>query len=82
MPIPKSKPKKWQSDAREGKYRPTTKPDMDNLLKHLKDCLTQMRYWEDDKQVVEYLAGTGKYYSDQPRWEIVIKPWVPDGELL
>jgi Holliday junction resolvase RusA-like endonuclease len=82
LPIPKSKAKKWQSDARAGRCRPTTKPDMDNLLKHLKDCLTQMRYWEDDKQVVEYMAGTGKYYSDQPRWEVEIRPWVPDGGLL
>ncbi|WP_051294907.1 RusA family crossover junction endodeoxyribonuclease [Maridesulfovibrio bastinii] len=82
LPIPKSKTKKFKAGALAGKIRPTVKPDMDNLLKMIKDCMTQMRYWEDDKQVVEYLPGTGKYYSDRPRWEIELKPWVPDMALL
>ena len=73
LPIPSSKPKKWKASALAGEIRPTIKPDLDNLLKHLKDCLTTMRFWEDDRQVVEYLPGTGKYYSDSPRWEIEIR---------
>ena len=36
--------------------------------------VSQMRYWTDDAMVVEYLPGTGKYYSDSPRWEIEILP--------
>ncbi len=52
--------------------RPVTKPDMDNLLKHVKDCLSMQRFWIDDRIVVGYLAGTGKYYSERPRWEIEI----------
>lgn len=72
MPVPVSKPKRWKAEALAGTVRPTTKPDMDNLLKHVKDCLTQCRYWTDDKNVVGYLPGTGKYYSDRPRWEISI----------
>jgi Holliday junction resolvase RusA-like endonuclease len=52
-----------------------TKPDLDNLLKQIKDCLTQMQFWTDDKLVVGYLPGVGKYYSDRPRWEIEIRPW-------
>ena len=74
MPIPTSKPKRWKADAAAGRIRPTTKPDLDNMLKHVKDCLSTMRYWHDDKQVVEYAPGTGKYYSDSPRWEIEIAP--------
>ena len=79
MPLPKSKPKKWCSAALAGEIRPTTKPDLDNLLKQIKDCLTQMGVWEDDKLVVEYMAGTGKYYSDRPRWEIEVRQWFPEG---
>ena len=77
LPIPISKPKKWRAEASAGIIRPTVKPDLDNAMKHLKDCLTTMRFWEDDRQVVEYLPGTGKYYSDQPRWEIEIEPFRP-----
>ena len=73
LPIPKAKSRKWKQSARDGEIRPTVKPDLDNMCKHIKDCLTTMRFWEDDKQVVEYLPGTGKYYSDNPRWEIEIR---------
>jgi|GEM_PF-169004 len=82
LPIPKSKSKKFKAEALRGEIRPIVKPDMDNILKHIKDCMSQMRFWEDDKQVVEYLPGTGKYYSDQPRWEIELRPWKPDMALL
>jgi Holliday junction resolvase RusA-like endonuclease len=74
--VPKSKSKKWQTAARVGEIRPTTKPDLDNLLKNIMDCL-KGGFWEDDKQVVEYLPGTGKYYGDPARWEIEIHPWIP-----
>ena len=74
LPIPLSKPKKWREAAASGDVRPTTKPDLDNLLKHIKDCLSMMRFWGDDKQVVGYLPGTGKYYSESPRWEVEIEP--------
>jgi Holliday junction resolvase RusA-like endonuclease len=74
MPIPKSKPKKWQAAAMSGAVRPVTKPDLDNILKHVKDCLSTMRYWQDDRQVVGYIEGTGKYYSQNPRYEVEIRP--------
>lgn len=73
MPIPKSKPKKFQVEARAGVIRPISKPDLDNMIKHVKDCLSNMRFWIDDCQVVGYLPGTGKYYSESPRWEIEIR---------
>jgi Holliday junction resolvase RusA-like endonuclease len=72
MPMPK-KSKKWTADALAGFIRPTTKPDLDNMIKHIKDCMTTMQFWHDDNQVVEYLPGTGKYYSESPRWEIVVE---------
>ena len=75
LPVPTSKPKKWKEAAARGEVRPTTKPDLDNLIKQIKDCLTMMRFWEDDKQVVGYLEGTGKYYSEKPRWEVEIEQW-------
>ena len=73
LPIPQSKPKKFQAGALAGAIRPTTKPDLDNLLKHFKDVCTGI-FWQDDRQIVEYLPGTGKYYGEPARWEIEIKP--------
>jgi len=75
LSIPASKPKKWQEQARQGFIRPTVKPDLDNLTKQIKDCLTQMGVWADDKLVVGYLPGMGKFYSDRPRWEIEVRTW-------
>jgi Holliday junction resolvase RusA-like endonuclease len=69
--VPPSKSKRWQSDAIAGVIRPTTRPDLDNLIKQLKDCMKNI-FWLDDKQVVGYLPGTGKYYGDPVRWEIEI----------
>ncbi len=71
LPIPPSRPKKWQEGARNGEIRPhTTRVDLDNFAKHLFDCLTTMRFWDDDRQVVSMRAV--KAYSDHPRWEIEI----------
>ena len=39
-----------------------TRPDTDNSLKLLKDCLTKSGYWQDDAQVAQ---------------ELLIKCWVP-----
>ena len=42
-----TKPKKlW------GKYK-TTRPDCDNYVKEIKDCMTEAGFWEDDAQVVD-----------------------------
>ena len=82
LPIPASKSQRWRAEAAAGRIRPVVKPDLDNLVKQVKDCLTQMLYWTDDKIVVGYLPGVGKYYSDRPRWEIEIRPWAPAQGLL
>jgi len=69
LPIPASKPKKWKEAAERGAIQPTTKPDLDNIIKHFKDCCKGI-FWLDDKQVVGYLEGTGKFYSTRPRYEV------------
>ena len=71
--IPTSWSKKKQAQAAAGELRHTKKPDLSNVLKHVEDCLSQMLFWKDDALVVEYLPGTGKYYSDRPRWEVEIR---------
>jgi Holliday junction resolvase RusA-like endonuclease len=73
LPIPKSFSKKKKAQALANELRPTTKPDLDNLIKHLKDVCKGI-FWEDDKQIVGYLPSTGKYYGEPARWEIVILP--------
>lgn len=45
----------------------TTAPDTDNLVKLLKDCMTQCGFWEDDAQVAleriekRYMDGEGVF---------------------
>lgn len=75
LPIPQSWPKSKKAQAQSGAIRPTSKPDLSNLIKHVEDCLEALNFWENDSQVVEYLPGIGKYYDDGngPRWEIEIK---------
>jgi Holliday junction resolvase RusA-like endonuclease len=71
MPIPKSKPKKWQQGVKMGHIRPTGRPDLDNIGKHVIDCLTRMRFLEDDKQVC--MLSLEKLYGDSPGYQIEIK---------
>lgn len=47
----------------DGSYK-TTKPDTDNMLKLLKDCLTKTGFWKDDAQVAWEL--TVKRHRDIP----------------
>lgn len=68
MPIPKSASKKWKETAKTENVFHTKKPDLDNLAKNLKDCMTHMRFWCDDKQV-SYMKCS-KVYSENPRWEV------------
>jgi Holliday junction resolvase RusA-like endonuclease len=49
LPRPKSAPKRVT--------RPTKKPDLDKLLRCVKDGLTRAGVYRDDAQVIEVLAG-------------------------
>lgn len=68
--IPTSKPKKMQSAMRDGSVRPTTKPDIDNVIKAVLDGLNGAAY-ADDAQVVELSAS--KCYSDDPRVVVIVE---------
>lgn len=68
--IPTSKPKKMQVAMRDGSVRPTTKPDIDNVIKAVLDGLNGVAY-ADDAQVVEISAS--KCYSDDPRVVVIVK---------
>jgi Holliday junction resolvase RusA-like endonuclease len=61
MPIPKSWNAKRQEAARAGQIVPTGKPDLDNLIKAVKDGLNGV-VWHDDAQVVG-LSATKCYGS-------------------
>lgn len=45
----------------EGEYK-ITKPDTDNMIKLLKDCMTAVGFWNDDAQVASEI--TEKFYGD------------------
>ena len=54
----------WRKDGlREFKYKPT-KPDTDNLIKLLKDCMTKAGFWKDDAQIASEI--TEKFWGDIP----------------
>lgn len=69
-PIPKSLSKKKAALAESGELRPTSKPDVDNYLKGIKDALKSV-IWKDDSQVVEVMVR--KWYSEKPRVEVLIE---------
>lgn len=68
--IPTSKSKKFTEQAIQGKLRPITKPDTDNISKNIKDGLNKIAYPDDSQIVEEHIE---KRYSDTPRVEITIE---------
>ena len=68
-PTLKSFSKKKKKQAEEGTLRPTTKPDVDNYVKAIKDALNSV-IWKDDSQVVDLQVS--KFYSENPRIEVEI----------
>jgi Holliday junction resolvase RusA-like endonuclease len=73
MSLPASKPKAWREAALLGIIRPVKKPDLDNFAKVVDACNKVV--WLDDSQIVRLVVE--KYYSDQPRMEIVVAPLFP-----
>lgn len=68
--IPKSTSKKKKEAMLAREIRPTKKPDFDNIGKIICDSLNLVAY-HDDSAVVD--AQIRKFYSEQPRVEVVIK---------
>ena len=52
-----------QGCHRDGEYK-TSKPDTDNLVKLLKDIMTDLGFWRDDAQVASEVIC--KYWAAQP----------------
>lgn len=69
--IPKGMAQYKQKLALAGELRPITKPDLDNIIKAVKDALKGV-VWRDDSQVVSF-GHSGKWYSDVPRVEITVR---------
>jgi len=68
--IPASTSQKKRREMESGLLRPIKKPDVDNLAKVVCDALNKIAY-RDDAQVVD--AQVSKYYSDQPRIEVIMQ---------
>ena len=68
--IPASLSGKKQRAAELGEIMPTTKPDLDNVVKAIKDACNKI-IWRDDSQVVDLIAK--KRYGRIPRVEIEVR---------
>lgn len=68
--IPKSFSKKKAAEATGHVLRPTTKPDIDNVVKCVCDALNKVAY-KDDTQIIRLSAE--KFYGSEPKLIIEIK---------
>ena len=68
--IPKVTSKKKIDAMKRDQIRPTKKPDLDNIVKAIKDACTKI-IWRDDSQVVTIIAR--KFYADVPRTVVNIQ---------
>ena len=71
LPVPASAGKRTREAMLDGEIGPTVKPDLDNLAKQLKDCMTRLRFWNDDRQVVRLECE--KIYGEEPCWMVAVE---------
>lgn len=69
--IPPSWPKKVQAAAREGRVWHVSDPDLDQIVKQIKDALRGIAF-VDDNQVAHYGHQTAKRYGHPERTEITL----------
>ena len=69
FPFPASITKKAKREIEERDNAHVKRPDADNCLKFIKDCLNGIA-WHDDSQV--YAVQCWKIYGDRPRTELSI----------
>ncbi len=55
-----------------GKIWHTSKPDTDNLAKQLKDAMTRLGFWGDDRQVAAY-GRMEKLYGERGEWRVRVR---------
>lgn len=79
FPPPKSVSKKERAAMLRGWVHHTKKPDLDNLTKQLKDAMTRLNFWGDDRQVVR--TSSEKRYGEVGRWEVCVRE-VAEGEAI
>ena len=70
LPVPKSVSKNIRAAMLAGEDYPTKKPDLDNLAKQLKDAMTRMQFWHEDKQVV--CLRCDKIYAEAGYWQVAM----------
>lgn len=68
LPVTISWSKTKKTKALIGTYWPTSRPDLDNYIKQVMDCMTKLRFWNDDSQVVTISAG--KRFASKSYWLI------------
>lgn len=71
FPPAKSVSKKARAAMLRGQVQHVKKPDLDNLAKQLKDAMTRLNFWGDDRQVVR-MAGE-KRYGEVGQWEVCVR---------
>ena len=76
FPLPKSMPKKKKALAVAGIISPTSRPDVDNIIKLAMDALEGVAYARDSCIVG---AAIKKFYSARPRTEVVLRKVQPVG---
>lgn len=79
FPCVRSMPKRAKEAALCGFLHHTKKPDLDNLTKQLKDAMTRLQFWHDDRQVVRVVSE--KRYGEVGRWYVVVRE-VSEGEAI
>ena len=70
--IPKSTSNKKRAEMLAQTIRPDVKPDLDNVIKVVLDAINAIAFL-DDKQVIQITAE--KFYSENPRVEVLISDW-------
>lgn len=70
LPVGKSDSKKLREAKLTGLVAPEKKPDLDNILKNLMDCMTRLQFWTDDVQVV--CLRCEKIYAEQCYWDVAL----------
>ena len=72
FPVPRSWTKKRREAALRGEMWHTARPDTDNLAKQLKDAMTRLGFWEDDRQVAAY-GRCEKKYGERGAWRVSVR---------
>lgn len=71
FPIPRSWTKKRREAALRVRIWHTSRPDTDNLAKQLKDAMTRLGFWQDDRQVA--VCNMEKIYGGRGEWRVRVR---------